>query len=186
MIIPTIEIYKAPTGRDLWFIKDLLEETPSWPVLPEISMIEWGAQFLTPGGTFFDIGAGFGQFSIVYGELGHTVGAFEEDPDLFRCLHAGMILNDTPGWCLSKTLNNEDPTETSTRVDRLGLYPTFIRIAVPNPLEVLQGAVSMISIAKPTLLIKGLSDHVPAYLRYTHNYSTTDVGGDYMLSLRVP
>lgn len=62
--------------------------------VPDSGLIRWCEQYLTPGGTFIDVGAQIGAFPILLHKKCRNVVAFEAHPVLSNCLAVGIGLNN--------------------------------------------------------------------------------------------
>lgn len=60
----------------------------------EYDLIKWCEQFLTPVGTFVDIGAHIGTYSVILSKKCKQVYSFEPQKDTFDCLNISIINND--------------------------------------------------------------------------------------------
>jgi FkbM family methyltransferase len=147
---------------------------------PEITALF--RRLVTPGSTVFDVGANVGYFSILAGELGAAVHAFEPNPRVRALLarSVGLGLSDievVPAACsdcsgtaplfLSDSANTgmsglTVPTERRVEVDLITLdeyagrtraRPDLLKVDVEgHEREVLAGAQSLLRTARPTVI----------------------------------
>src|SRR4030042_5049294 len=68
----------------------------------EYDLIKWCEQFLTSDGTFIDIGAHIGTYSVLLSKKCKEVWSFEPQKDTFECLSVSLCLND----CYNVKANN--------------------------------------------------------------------------------
>ena len=63
---------------------------------PEAPLIEWATTLVRDDGTFVDVGAHVGTWSIVFQSVGRgiKVRSYEAQQDIYRCLKAGQALNN--------------------------------------------------------------------------------------------
>lgn len=77
--------------------------------IADYHLIDWCKQYLSKEGTFVDIGADIGSFSIILSKLCKEVVAFEGDKSLFDCLSISTIINDR----FNIKLHNESFTDNT-------------------------------------------------------------------------
>ena len=107
----------------------------------EYGLIKWCERFVSQQGTFVDIGADMGSYSIPLSKQSKEVYAFESDKGVFERLNVGLCLNNCFNIKTHNVTLSSESTEAKQSLDNYHINNiTLLHISVPNELEVLKGA----------------------------------------------
>lgn len=123
--------------------------------------IRW-IEDMPPQSVFWDVGAGFGMYSIYAMALGHTVVAVEPDPDEFKQLQRNSAVNNlSEGAVYTVPFELDDKTYLgSHRLDDLTEIlpaPTYIKVGMDG-LNVLRGAQETLSKVQSVIVETSFDD----------------------------
>lgn len=146
-------VHKAAVGY--WLLK------PEGQIETEIAERDWWEygstpvvqRFVKPGWVVWDIGCNIGWYSVVCGELGARVYAFDPDPDAAHLCRVHMAMNEVDGEvsCATvgeKSFNVVSLDEHTARLD-------FLKIDTDgDELKIIRGGMRTLERCKPIILLE--------------------------------
>lgn len=144
---------------------DLADDLRLWLGLAEVEIARYVKAFVDRNATCYDVGAHLGYYSLATARLsrGGRVFAMEPDPDRYATLEHTLAVNPHVArqihpHRLALGSTTDDTTcrlDDFVAVDPAARAPDFVKIDVDGPeYEILQGATSVLTSARPRLIIE--------------------------------